>query len=219
MNDSPKAVLNIDFVSDVSCPWCVIGLRSMEKALADLDDVSAEIHFKPFELNPQMVPEGEDLTEHIAKKYGTTTAQSEATREMIRQRGEELGFQFDREKYNRIYNTFDTHRLLYWADLEGKQYALKTALFESYFTHGNNPGAHQVLLELVDAVGLDVDRAKEILDSDEYTEQVRAEQARYHGAGIHAVPAVIVNNKHLIQGGQPVEIFKQALAEIAAEGN
>lgn len=212
-----KAKLKIDFVSDVSCPWCVIGLRAMEQALAALDDVEAEVHFKPFELNPDMGAEGQDLNEHIAQKYGTTPEQSAATREMIRERGAELGFIFDREKYQRIYNTFDTHRLLHWAALEGKQYALKTALFEAYFTEGNNPGAHDVLIALAAKVGLDEKRAAEILASDEFAEAVRQEQALYHRAGIHAVPAVVINDKHLIQGGQPAEVFQQAFEQIAAE--
>ena len=212
-----KAKLKIDFVSDVSCPWCVIGLRAMEQALAALDDVEAEVHFKPFELNPDMGAEGQDLNEHIAQKYGTTPEQSAATREMIRERGAELGFIFDREKYQRIYNTFDTHRLLHWAALEGKQYALKTALFEAYFTEGNNPGAHDVLIALATKVGLDEKRAAEILASDEFAEAVRQEQALYHRAGIHAVPAIVINDKHLIQGGQPAEVFQQAFEQIAAE--
>lgn len=209
--------LKIDFVSDISCPWCVIGLRAMEQALAELDDIDAKVHFKPFELNPTMAPEGQDLAEHIAQKYGSTPEQSAATREMIRARGAELEFEFNREKYNRIYNTFDTHRLLHWAAIEGKQYELKNALFKAYFTDGENPGSHDVLLRLVEAVGLDSGRAAAVLESDAYANEVRQEQARYHQAGIHAVPAVIINDKHLIQGGQPVEVFKQAFAEIAAQ--
>ena len=189
----------------------------MERALAELDDVQADLHFKPFELNPDMAPEGQDLNEHIAQKYGTTPEQSATTREMIRSRGAELGFTFDREKYQRIYNTFDTHRLLHWADLEGKQYALKTALFEAYFTNGLNPGSHDVLISLASEVGLDEQRAAEILASDEFAREVRNEQAYYHRAGIHAVPAVVVNDQHLIQGGQPVEVFKQAFEQIAAQ--
>ncbi len=216
-NLDKSTTLKIDFVSDVSCPWCVIGLRAMEKALAELDDVAADIHFKPFELNPDMVPEGEQIDEHIAKKYGTTPEQSNATREMIRERGAELDFEFNREKYDRIYNTFDTHRLLHWAEQEGKQYEMKTALFELYFTEDNNPGAHDVLVQLSGRLGLDAARAQEILNSNEFSEQVRQDQALYHQAGIHAVPAVIVNDKHLIQGGQPVEVFKQAFTQIAAE--
>ena len=155
MTTSSPAQLKIDFVSDVSCPWCVIGLRAMEKALAELDDVNADVHFKPFELNPDMVPEGQDLVEHIQQKYGTTAEQSAATREMIRARGEELDFTFDQEKYTRIYNTFDTHRLLHWAATAGKQYELKTALFEAYFTEGLNPGDHEVLahFQLVAVIG------------------------------------------------------------------
>ncbi|MGR8949597.1 MAG: DsbA family oxidoreductase [Gammaproteobacteria bacterium] len=219
MNAARKTQLKIDFVSDVSCPWCVIGLRAMEKALAELGEVEANVRFKPFELNPDMVPEGQDLVEHIEQKYGTTPEQSAATRKMIRERGAELGFIFDQEKYTRIYNTFDTHRLLHWADTEGKQYELKTALFKAYFTEGLNPGAHDVLVTLAANVGLDRNRAEQILLGDEFAAEVRAEQAFYQRAGIHAVPAVVVNDKHLIQGGQPVEVFKQAFAEIAKESH
>ena len=217
MSGPGKTKLKIDFVSDVSCPWCVIGLRAMEEALETLGDVEAEIHFKPFELNPNMGADGQDLDEHIAQKYGSTPEQSAATREMIRARGAELGFIFDREKYQRIYNTFDTHRLLHWAELEGKQHALKTALFKTYFTEGNNPGAHDVLIDVASKVGLDGQRAAEILSGNEFADAVRQEQALYHRAGIHAVPAIVVNDKHLIQGGQPVEVFQQAFEQIAAE--
>jgi predicted DsbA family dithiol-disulfide isomerase len=211
--NQPVAV-EIDFVSDVSCPWCIIGLKALEQALANLGGkVSAEIHFQPFELNPQMPAEGEDVAEHIRKKYGSTPEQFAANRENIRARGEALGFVFG--KRDRIYNTFDAHRLLHWAEIEGHQQALKHALFRAYFTDGEDIGAHDVLTRLAGEVGLPITRAREILTSDLFAADVRAQEQFYVGNGIHSVPAVIVNERHLISGGQPVEVFEAALKQIA----
>ena len=210
--------MKIDFVSDVSCPWCVIGLKALEAAIARLaGEVKTEIHFQPFELNPQMPPGGQDIDEHLAEKYGATPEQSEQTREMIRARGEEAGFTFAMAKRSRIYNTFDAHRLLRWAEHEGRQLALEHALFKAYFTDGENPGAHEVLIRLAGEVGLDAARAREILSSDQYAAAVREQERFYLDQGISAVPAVIVNERHLIQGGHPAEVFEQALRRIAAE--
>lgn len=210
--------MQIDFVSDVSCPWCIIGLNALEQAIERLgDEVEVALRFRPFELNPQMPPEGQELYEHMQQKYGSTKAESDAAREMIRARGEELGFTFRMDRLQRIYNTFDTHRLLHWAELEGRQAALKRALFSAYFTDGENPGDRDVMLRAATQVGLDTDAAAAVLDSDRYAGDVRELQAYYHQHGIHAVPAVVINGRHLIQGGQPVEVFEQALREIADE--
>jgi predicted DsbA family dithiol-disulfide isomerase len=210
--------MKIDFVSDVSCPWCAVGLNALEQALADVrGEISAELHFQPFELNPQMPVEGQDIDEHIAQKYGATPEQMAANRETIRQRGAEVGFTFGEGKRSRIYNTFDAHRLLHWADEEGTQRELKHALLEAYFTRGENPSDHAVLLAVVESVGLDPSRAAAILGSDEYADEVRQREQMYLDAGIHSVPAVIINNRHLISGGQPAHVFAQALRQIAAE--
>src|SRR5271155_348724 len=209
--------LKIDFVSDVSCPWCVIGLKSLETALKSLKgEVAAELHFQPFELNPQMGAEGQDITEHIAQKYGSTPADIERNRENIRARGAEVGFEFHMQKRGRIYNTFDAHRLLHWAETEGKQEALKNALFSAYFTDGRNPSDHSVLLDVAQKVGLDAKRAAEILESDEFAAEVRTREKFYADRGIRAVPSVIINDQHLIQGGQPAEVFERALRQLAA---
>lgn len=216
--------LKIDFVSDVSCPWCAIGLCALDKALQRLaDEVTVDLHFQPFELNPGMPPEGQDITEHLTQKYGSTPEQQAQSREVIRQRGADLGFVFRKEGRNRIYNTFDAHRLLHWAGSpatqpSGLQPALKRALLEAYFTYGDSPASHDVLLRVVGTVGLDVDRAREILAGDEYADQVRERERFYLDAGIHSVPAVIINDTHLISGGQPVEVFEQALRRVASEG-
>lgn len=209
--------IRIDFVSDVSCPWCVIGLKSLEQALATLQDsVQADIHFQPFELNSNMPPEGEDVGEHIARKYGSTPEQMAQSREAIRARGEQLGFTFAMDKRGRIYNTFDAHRLLHWAALEGRQKALKMALFDAYFTQGQDPSNHAVLLKVAGEVGLDTGKAAEVLASNAYADEVRAQEKFYQQNGISSVPAVIINERHLISGGQPPEVFEQALRQIIA---
>jgi predicted DsbA family dithiol-disulfide isomerase len=210
--------IKIDFVSDVSCPWCVIGLKSLEQALGRMGgEVTADMHFQPFELNPGMQSEGQDINEHLAEKYGSTPEQAAQNREAIRARGEAVGFTFSMDKRSRIYNTFDAHRLLHWAELEGRQSAFKHALFQAYFTNGENPGAHDVLIRLAGEVGLDVNRAREILSSDTYAAEVRERERFYLDQGIHSVPAIIINDRYLLQGGQPPDVFEQALRKITAQ--
>ncbi|HZV23499.1 MAG TPA: DsbA family oxidoreductase [Luteimonas sp.] len=209
--------LRIDFVSDVVCPWCAIGLASLEQALARTrGEVEAELHIQPFELNPQLGHEGEDAIEHLQKKYGMPAGQLAANQDAIRQRGAALGFTFDMERRRNIYNTFDAHRLLYWAGEEGKQRELKHALLRAYFTEGRNVSDHVTLVDIATGVGLPAERAREILVSGEYAEEVRTIEQFFQQHGIHAVPAVIIVQKHLISGGQPVEVFERALREIAA---
>ncbi len=209
-----NTLLRIDFVSDVACPWCAVGLLSLEQALERTrGEVQAELYFQPFELNPQMPPEGEDAAEHLAKKYGLTEAELAGNRERIRERGAELGFTFATRK--RVHNTFDAHRLLHWAGIEGKQLALKHALLRAYFTDGENVSDHDTLLRIAGGVGLSMERARAILGSDEYAGDVRLAEQFYLDHGIQGVPAVIIDQHHLISGGQPIEVFERALREIA----
>jgi predicted DsbA family dithiol-disulfide isomerase len=210
--------LKIDFVSDVACPWCVIGLLGLEQALANAADaVEADITFQPFELNPQMPAAGQNLVEHIAEKYGSTPEQSAANRAMIRSRGAGLGFTFNMSEESRIYNTFDAHRLLHWAETVGRQRELKHSLFKANFTDGTNVSDHAVLMDAAVAAGLDGDDAREILVSGRYAEEVRAAQREWISRGIRSVPAIVINGKWLISGGQPAAAFEQALRGIAAE--
>ena len=219
MNTSTAYKMKIDFVSDVSCPWCVIGLKALQDALVRVgDEVEAQLHFQPFELNPQMPAEGQDIVEHLTQKYRSTPEQLLRNRELIRARGQDFGFTFTVGARNRIYNTFDAHRLLHWAEEAGHQLALKEALFAAYFTNGENPGSHEVLIRLAAQVGLDPIRAQAILASSEYADEVRQREQFYLQQGIHGVPAVIINDLHLISGGQPAEVFEQALRQIAAAG-
>ncbi|MBL8303762.1 MAG: DsbA family oxidoreductase [Ideonella sp.] len=211
--------MKIDVVSDVSCPWCAVGLHALEEALARFDPpLPVELHFQPFELNPQMAPEGQDIEEHLSQKYGLNAAQLASNREALRQRGAAVGFTFTTGARSRIYNTFDAHRLLHWADLEGggRQAALKHALLKAYFTDGENPSDHGVLLRLAGEAGLDTARARAILAGDDYAAEVREREQWYLQRGIHSVPAVIIDDRHLISGGQPPDVFEQALRRLAA---
>ena len=212
--------IKIDFVSDVSCPWCAIGLSALEKALLNIgDEAEVELHFQPFELNPKMGFEGQDIGEHLSEKYGSTPEQQEQAREMIRARGAGVGFDFAMGKRSRIYNTFDAHRLLHWAQGEGagKQRALKHALFAAYFTKGEDPSSRDVLLRVAGEVGLDTAVAGEVLETNQFADEVREREQFFQRHGINSVPAVIINERHLISGGQPVEVFERALREIMVQ--
>jgi predicted DsbA family dithiol-disulfide isomerase len=211
--------LRIDFVSDVVCPWCVIGLKALEAALANAADaVTAEIHFQPFELNPDMAPEGENVVEHIARKYGADPERSQGNRDMIRTSAAELGFTMATTADSRIWNTFDCHRLLHWAGLEGRQAALKLALFTAHFTDQKSLADPETLVAAAVVAGLDGAAARAVLASDAYIAEVRRDQRFWREQGINAVPAIVIDGKYMITGGQPVETFERALRRIAAAG-
>lgn len=210
--------MRIDFVSDVACPWCAVGLASLQQALARCQDVvQAELHFQPFELNPDMGPEGEDAQEHLLRKYGSTPAQLAQVRATIAERGAAVGFAFKPEGRGRVVNTFQAHRLLHWAGLQGdgRQLALKRALLEAYHGRAERVDQDEVLLAAVRQAGLDVERARQILAGDEYASAVRAAERRWQQAGIRSVPAIVIDERHLIAGGQPPEVFEQALRRLA----
>ncbi len=206
--------IRIDFVSDVACPWCVVGLRSLRKALEAVGDVEAEIHFQPFELNPNMPPEGQNTTEHVREKYGADPERSKATRNAIKDSGAALGFEFNYGPDSRIWNTFDAHRLLHWAGEEGKQEALKEAFFKLTFTDQLPSNDHDALASAAASVGLDESRARAILSSDEFSEAVRNEQMVWRSRGIQAVPTIILNERWMLQGAQPPEVFEQAIRQV-----
>jgi predicted DsbA family dithiol-disulfide isomerase len=215
----PQA-LHIDFVSDVACPWCAVGLASLERALEKLDgEVAVDLHFQPFELNPLMGPEGQDITEHLAQKYGSTPEQQAQARAGIAARGAAVGFTFRKEGRGRVWNTFDAHRLLLWAGEQGvkQQHELKMALLKAYHGEGRSPADHEVLADVAASIGLDRAQAEEVLASGRYADQVREREQHFQQLGIQAVPSVIVNNRHLIQGGQPPEVFEQALRQLAGQ--
>jgi predicted DsbA family dithiol-disulfide isomerase len=161
-----------------------------------------------------MAREGEDANQHLRRKYGRSPEQLAQARAAIHARGAAVGFRFGERP--RVYNTFDAHRLLHWAELEGRQHALKAALLKAYHGDARDPSDHAVLLDVAAEVGLDTPRAAQILASDEFAAEVRAAEKHWLDLGIHSVPSVVINGRHLIQGGQPPEVFEQALREIAA---
>jgi len=213
--------VRIDFVSDVACPWCAVGLNALERALARIGGAlgEGELHMQPFELNPTMGPEGANAAQYLKAKYGLGDEQLAANRKRIVERGAAEGFVFGVREH--VWNTFDAHRLLHWAGVEGgagRQRALKHALLEAYHGQGRNPGSHDVLAELAAQVGLDFERARDVLASGAFADEVREAERFWQDAGIHSVPAVVIDRRHLMSGGQPSEVFERALRQIAAEG-
>lgn len=213
--------IKINFVSDIACPWCAVGLASLEQAIARLgDEANVSIHFQPFELNRDMPSEGEDIVEHLMRKYGITAEQVAQNHEHIRERGAAVGFDFNLDRRKRTYNTFDAHRLLHWAGEQediGAQSRLKWRLLSAYFTEGFDPSRHEVLIAAAEKAELNVTEAAEILSTDTWRDEVRQQQQLFLLQGIQSVPAVIINDRYLVQGGQPPEVFEQALRQIAAE--
>lgn len=210
--DKPK--IDIAFVSDVACPWCAIGLASLDRALEKVrGEMDVKVHFEPFELNPDMSTEGQEVVPYLGRKYGKTPEQIAQTQARIRESGAKVGFTFGARPH--VWNTFDAHRLLHWAGLEGKAAGLKRELLQAYHGEGRNPGAKDVLVELAGKVGLDAARARAILESDEFTAEVRKREQYWQQRGVNGVPFVLVNDAYAIEGAQPPEAFEQALRQIA----
>ncbi|MGY2361093.1 DsbA family oxidoreductase [Pseudomonas azotoformans] len=208
--------VSIDFVSDVMCPWCALGAVALQQAIANLaGEVTVELAFKPFELNPDMPPEGENAVEHMMRKYGRTLAEVTARNVMVIDRGNALGFRFDLAKRTHFYNTFDAHRLLLWAAVEGRQVALKHILFKAHFSDGENISRHDTLVRLAGEAGLSTARAQGVLDSGEFAVEVRELEDFYRRRGINSVPAMVMNGRHLVAGSQSVEEYEQAIRQIA----
>mgnify|MGYP001544453601 CR=1 FL=1 len=211
-------MLRIDFVSDVNCPWCALGLAALDMAIARVGaDAPLEVHSQPFELNPHLPATGIKLVDYLQQKYGMSAEQISQTHSNIQARGNELGFQFAQREF--IWNSFNSQRLLHWIDREysaKKQLEFKRALVRAYQGEGRNINDTEVLLDLVNSLALDNKHAEKILASDEFTTEVRAEQKQWIDAGINAVPSVIINNQHLVQGAQSPEVYEQILRELAA---
>lgn len=210
-----NSMITIDFVSDVVCPWCAVGLSALDKAIENLaGEVTVKMNFMPFELNPNMPAAGENAVEHIMRKYGSSRSQILNNQQGITARGAEVGFRFDLVKRTHFYNTFNAHRLLFWAGVQGRQAELKHALLDGYFGQGQSLADNETLAGIAGSVGLDRAEALEVLRSNQYSDDVRGLQRLYLGMGINAVPAVIINGKHLISGAQSIEYYQQALQKI-----
>jgi predicted DsbA family dithiol-disulfide isomerase len=212
--------MHLDFISDIACPWCAVGLNSLERALARIGgEIDITLRFQPFELNPQMPTEGADAVQYLCDKYGITPEQVARNQAAIRQRGAEVGFVFGTRSH--VWNTFDAHRLLHWAGAEGPpgaQRALKRALLQAYHGEGRNPSDPAVLVELATEAGLEATRAGTVIASSEFADDVREAELQWQQAGISSVPSLVIDGRHLIQGGQPPEVFERALRQAAAQG-
>ena len=213
--------IKIDYVSDIACPWCAVGLGGLEQAIKKIGGAfEVDVHFQPFELNPDMPPGGQDVFEHLTQKYGKTVEQVRATQNEIKARAAAVGYPFHPEGRKHVYNTFNAHRLLHWAGLEcgaQAQHRLKRELLVTYFQLAVDLDEPQNLLDAVNRAGLDSKRASDILATDEFAADVRAQQMKYTSMGIHSVPSIIINDKYLLQGAQPAEAFEEALRQVAAE--
>lgn len=208
--------VSIDFVSDVMCPWCALGAVALQQAIANLaGEVVVELTFKPFELNPDMPPEGENAVEHMMRKYGRTLAEVAARNVMVIDRGNAFGFTFDLAKRTHFYNSFDAHRLLYGSVAQGRQVALKHILFKAHFSDGENISSHDTLVRLAGEAGLSTARAQGVLDSGEFAVEVRELEDFYRRRRINAVPAMVLNGRHLVAGSQSVEEYEQAIRQVA----
>ncbi|WP_248795506.1 DsbA family oxidoreductase [Pseudomonas sp. MWU13-2105] len=212
-----NAPVKLDFISDVVCPWCALGVTALEQAIANLaGEIPVELTFKPFELNPDMPAEGEHAVEHMMRKYGRSAEEVAAGKQLLMTRGEAIGFQFDLEKRSHFYNTFDAHRLLLWALQEGRQIELKRVLLRAYFSHGQNPSDRETLVRLAAEAGLDASAAAEVLACGAFADEVRELEGFYRARGINSVPAMILDGRHLVSGSQSVEYYEQMLREISS---
>ena len=218
-NDVPPQTapaLQIDIVSDVMCPWCIVGYRQLEQALAQTG-VGAFIRWHPFELNPQMPPEGQNTAEHIMEKYGASAEQSAQNRAHLVQIGEGLGIDFNFTPDSRMVNSFAAHQLLHWAQEHNLQHPLKLALFEAHFKQGRDVSDQGVLADVAEEVGLDRAQAVEVLESGSHADAVRELEGTWTGQGITGVPAMVFEGKYLVTGAQGAENYGQVIQQIMAE--
>lgn len=214
MSAAPQK-LKIDIVSDVVCPWCVIGYRGLERAIDNLGDrVEVGIIWHPFELAPDTAPEGQGLADYSRERYGASPEQGRKNREHIVNAGAALGIDFRYSDQSRIYNTFKAHQLLQWAGELGRQTELKLALFNAYFTAQQNVSEDAVLFDAVEAAGLDRDGAAAVLVDARYAGIVRAEENYWREQNITGVPAFIINGKYMIPGAQDAETFGRVLEKV-----
>ncbi|MBN9671802.1 DsbA family oxidoreductase [Roseibium aggregatum] len=206
-------VLQIDIVSDVVCPWCIVGFKQLEQAIRKTG-VSVAVKWHPFELNPDMPEEGENLREHIMRKYGSTVEQSQDARNRLTELGAGLGFEFRFTDDMRMVNTFKAHQLLHWAGPQGKEHLLKMALFQAYFQEHRDLNDVTILADVAESAGLDRDGATAALEDGRFGDAVRREEAFWTGNGIHGVPAIVFEREHLVSGAQGVENFTKIIEHL-----
>ncbi len=212
-----KPKIKIDVVSDVVCPWCYIGKRRLEKAIAQVaDQVDVELEYHPFELNPDMPAEGRNQKEYLVKKFGSEAKYLQITNHVTEVAAQE-GLHFDFKKQNISPNTRNAHRLIWFAKKHGKQIEMKEALMKAYFEEGIDLTESENLISIADKVGLDREETKSFLNSTEGMVEVTTEEMQNAQRGISGVPFYIINNQYGVSGAQPSEVFAKAFLEISSE--
>lgn len=206
--------LRIDIISDVVCPWCIVGYRQLAQAL-EATGTPHEIHWHPFELNPEMAAEGQNLGEHIAEKYGSTRAQSLESRARLTDLGAGLGFEFNFTDDMRMHNTFNAHQLIHWADMQNLGNELELALFSAHFTHRRDLSSIDVLVDIAQGIGLDGAEARAVLEDQRFAAEVRQKESFWVQQGIRGVPAVVFDRKHLVTGAQGTDTYASILNQLA----
>lgn len=216
--DSPQndRVVQVDIVSDVMCPWCIVGFKQLEQALG-MTGTGARVRWHPFELNPAMTSEGQNLAEHLSEKYGTTPEQSAQARAHLTDLGASLGFTFTFSDDSRIVNTFAAHQLLGWALSQGKQHPLKMALFAAHFTEARDVSDPEVLVDLAAGVGLDAQAARQVLSTGRLAPETRADQQVWTSRGISGVPSMVFDGTYLLTGAQGAQTYALMLQKVLAE--
>jgi len=212
--DNTAPSIRIDIASDVVCPWCIIGYKQLETALRETG-MQGEVHWHPFELNPHMPEEGEDLQQHLAAKYGTTREDSRKARARLAEMGAALGFTFNYAEDMKMVNTFRAHQLLHWAGTHGREHDLKMALFAAFFTHRQDVNDSEVLADVAAGIGLDRNEALAVLCDARFAAEVRDSERLWINRGIQGVPAMVFNQKYLVTGAQGVENFTSILRQLA----
>lgn len=211
-----RSPIRIDIISDVVCPWCIIGFKQLEKAQA-ATGLPVVIYWHPFELNPEMPEDGQNLFEHVQDKYGSTREQSLTSREKLTALGAELGFTFDYADDTRMVNTFRAHQLLHWAAAIDRQHQLKLALFNAFFTERKNIDDPNILADTADIVGLDRTEARAVLADARFAEQVRKHETFWTSRGVDGVPTMVFDGKQALVGAQGAENYATMLTTIADE--
>lgn len=207
---SEHAPLRIDFISDITCPWCAIGLQALTQAIGRLGEMlPVELHVQPFELNPDIPTAGEPIADYAARKYGASAVELAARQTLILQRGAEVGLALAERTH--VYNTFDAHRLLHWTTLQGRSVQLKQLLLQAYHLRSENPAEHDVLLRAASVAGLDKKVARDVLASGAYAAEVRDAVHHWQLRGVHAVPTVVIDGRRAVQGGQSAAVYERAL--------
>lgn len=208
--------IRVDIISDVVCPWCIVGYRQLKQA-AEATGIEIETYWHPFELNRDMPPEGENLREHIMRKYGSTAEQSAQARQQLASIGEPLGIEFQFGDDSKIVNTFAAHQLLHWAQEAGKSQDLKLALFDAYFAQGQDVSQPEVLADTAASVGLDREEALAVLNEQRFAETVREKEDFWTSRGVSSVPTMVFDAKHATSGAQGAETFARVLTHLAQE--